>query len=136
MQSPLMMSLGGALLATLLYLPAPAEASEASELARRICSDQTGSAFTACVRQQERSFNCANVADRQQCEKRKQASRECAGLFGWDFRQCTEQKMAQLDCSTASDPQRCELNKQAAAACRDLPGAEHMACLRTQFSGQ
>lgn len=125
-----------ALLASLLSLPATAQTTEARELARTICKDQSGSAFTACVRQQEQSFNCASMANRQQCEARKQASRECAGLFGWAFRQCTEQKLAQRDCSTASDRQRCELNQAATAACRDKSGADHMGCLRAQFSGQ
>lgn len=128
--------LSGALLATILCLPAQAKAGEANELARRICGDQTGSAFTACVRQQERSFNCANVADRQQCEKRKQASRECAGLFGWDFRQCTERKMTPVDCSSMADPARCERNQRAGAACRDKVGTDHMNCLREQLGGQ
>jgi len=135
MKSPLMI-LGGALLASVLCLPAMAQTTEARELARTICKDQSGSAFTACVCQQEQSFNCANMANRQQCEARKRASRECAGLFGWAFRQCTEQKLAQADCSTASDRQRCELNQAAGAACRDKAGADHMACLRMQFSGQ
>ncbi len=132
----LLMILGGALLASVLCLPAMAQTTEARELARTICKDQSGSAFTACVRQQEQSFNCASMTNRQQCEARKRASRECAGLFGWAFRQCTEQKLAQSDCSTASDRQRCELNQAAGTACRDKTGADHMACLRAQFSGQ
>ena len=126
----------GALMAAALYFSPQAQAGEARELATAICKDQTGSAFTNCVRQQERSFNCASLANPQPCEARKQASRECAGLFGWEFRQCTEQKMAQADCSTAANPNRCVLNKQAAAACRDKAGTDHMACLRAQFNGQ
>jgi hypothetical protein len=128
--------IGGALLATSLSLPAAAQTTEARELAQTICKDQTGSAFAACVRQQERSFNCSSLANPQPCEARKQASRECAGLVGWSFRQCTEQKLDQQDCSRTSDPQRCQLNKQAAAACRDKAGADHMTCLRAQFSAQ
>ena len=58
------------------------------------------------------------------------------GLVGWAFRQCTEQKLDQQDCSRTSEPQRCQINKQAAAACRDKAGADHMTCLRGQFSGQ
>ena len=128
--------IGSALLATSLCLPAAAQTNEARELAQTICKDQTGTAFTNCVRQQERSFNCSSLANPQPCEARKQASRECAGLVGWAFRQCTEQKMEQLDCSSAAAPQRCELNKQAAAACRDKAGAEHMDCLRAWFGAQ
>lgn len=127
---------GGALLASALCLSPLAQAGEARDLAKAICKDQTGTAFTNCVRQQERSFNCASLAHPQQCEARKQASRKCAGLFGWEFRQCTEQKMAQADCSAAADPRRCELNKQAFAACRDKAGTDHMTCLRAQFNGQ
>jgi hypothetical protein len=134
--NPAMMISAGALLAIFLTLPAMAQNTDTRELARTICKDQSGPAFTACVRQQEQSFNCANMVNRQQCEARKQASRECAGLFGWAFRQCTEQKMEQLDCSSAAAPQRCELNKQAAAACRDKAGAEHMDCLRAWFGAQ
>ena len=127
---------GSALLASTLCLPAMAQSTEARELAQTICKDQTGSAFAACVRQQERSFNCSNLANPQPCEARKQASRECAGLVGWAFRQCTEQKLDQQDCSRTADPKRCELNKQAFAACRDKAAGDHMACLRSQFNGQ
>ena len=126
----------GALMASALCLPVQAQVGDARDLAMTICKDQTGAAFNNCVRQQERSFNCASQANPRQCETRKQASRECAGLFGWDFRQCTEQKMAQSDCSTAADPARCSLNKQAFATCRDKPAKDHMNCLRAQFSGQ
>jgi hypothetical protein len=117
-------------------LPAMAQTTDTRELAQMICKDQTGSAFTACVRQQERSFNCSNLTNPQPCEARKQASRECVGLFGWAFRQCTEQKLDQQDCSRTADPKRCALNKQAFAACRDQPAANHKDCLRAQFNGQ
>ena len=133
---PRLMIVAGVLISSCYVLPAIAQSADTVELARTICKDQTGSSFTACVRQQERSFNCSNLANPQPCEARKQASRECAGLVGWAFRQCTEQKLDQQDCSRTADPKRCELNKQAFAACRDKAAGDHMTCLRSQFNGQ
>jgi len=136
MKSPWKM-IAGALMTIFFSLPATAQTAQDRELARKICEDQSGSAFNLCVQQQLRNFNCANASNRQQCEARKQASQQCAGLFGWDFRQCT-QVMLQPDCSTlnAVDRQRCELNQQAFAKCSGKQRDEHMNCLREHFSSQ
>lgn len=127
----------GVLMTAAFSLPATAQTAQDRELARKICEDQSGSAFNLCVQQQLRNFNCASAISRQQCEARKQASQQCVGLFGWEFRQCT-QAMLQPDCSTLSpiDRQSCELNQQAIAKCSSKQRAEHMDCLREHFSGQ
>ena len=89
MKSPLMI-IAGALITSLVCIPALAQTAEDRELAQKICADQSGSALKICVNQQLRNFDCTNAGNRQQCEARKRASRQCAGLFGWDFRQCTQ----------------------------------------------
>jgi hypothetical protein len=129
MKSPLMI-LAGALIASLISLPAIAETAQDRELAQRICADQTGSAFNICVKQQLRNFDCAKAGNR--------ASQQCAGLLGWEFRQCTQRMIPEVDCSTlrARDRQQCELNQSAYVACSGKGGEEHMNCLRKHFSSQ
>jgi hypothetical protein len=137
MKSPLMI-IAGALITSLVCIPALAQTAEDRALAQKICADQSGSALKICVNQQLRNFDCSNSGNRQQCEARKRASRQCAGLFGWDFRQCTQRMIPEIDCSTlrARDRQQCELNQSAYVACSKKSGEEHMNCLRKHFSGQ
>lgn len=137
MKSPLMI-FAGALATIVLCFPVMAQTAQDRELANKICQDQSGSAFTICVNQQLRSFDCSSAGNRQQCEARKRASQQCAGLFGWDFRQCTQRMIPQVDCSTlrARERQQCELNQSAYVACSSKTGEEHMNCLRNHFSGQ
>jgi hypothetical protein len=137
MKSPLMI-IAGALMTSLVHIPALAQTAEDRELAQKICADQSGSAFKICVNQQLRNFDCTNAGNRQQCEARKRASQQCAGLFGWDFRQCTQRMIPEVDCSTlrASDRRQCELNQSAYFACSKKTGEDHMNCLRKHFSGQ
>ena len=137
MKSPLMIFVG-ALMASVISLPALAQSAEDRELAQKICADQSGSAFKICVNQQLRNFDCANAGSRLQCEARKRASQQCAGLFGWDFRQCTQRMIPEVDCSAlrASDRRQCELNQSAYVACAKKTGEDHMKCLRRHFSGQ
>ena len=137
MKSPLMI-IAGALMASAFCLPAMGQTAQDRELARKLCEDQTGSAFNICVNQQLRNFHCANAGNRQQCETRKRASQQCVGLFGWDFRQCTQRMIPEVDCSSlrTRDRQQCELNQSAYVACSSKSGEEHMNCLRKHFSGQ
>jgi hypothetical protein len=137
MKSPLMM-IAGALMASAFSLPATGQTAQDRELARKLCEDQSGSAFNICVNQQLRNFDCANAGNRLQCEARKRASQQCAGLFGWDFRQCTQRMIPEVDCSTlrARERQQCELNQSAYLACSKKTGEDHMNCLRRHFSGQ
>ena len=133
-----LMILAGALMGSIFCLPATAQTAQDRELARKLCADQTGSAFKICVNQQLRNLDCTNAGNRQQCEMRKQASQQCAGLFGWEFRQCTQRVIPQTDCSTlrARERQQCELNQSAYAVCGNKSGEEHMNCLRRHFSEQ
>jgi hypothetical protein len=137
MKSPLMI-IAGALVASVLSVPASAQTAQDRELANKLCQDQSGSAFTICVNQQLRNFDCANAGNRPQCEARKRASQQCAGLFGWDFRQCTQRMIPEVDCSTlrASDRRQCELNQSAYVACSQKAGEAHMDCLRKHFGAQ
>jgi len=137
MKSPLMI-IAGALAAFVLSFPVKAQTAQDRELANRICQDQSGSAFTICVNQQLRNFDCSGAGNRQQCEARKRASQQCAGLFGWDFRQCTQRMIPEVDCSTlrAADRRQCELNQSAYLACAKKSGEDHMNCLRKHFDGQ
>lgn len=104
-----LMIVAGTLLASAACLPASAQTTDDRQLAETICQDQSGEAFTACVQQQVKNFDCAVAGDRAQCEARKAESQRCAGLFGWEFRQCINpEERGQPDCSKAADPQRCE----------------------------
>lgn len=137
MKSPLMI-LAGAVVTAAFCFPAMAQTAQDRELANKVCQDQSGSAFTICVNQQLRNFDCSNAGNRQQCEARKRASQQCAGLFGWDFRQCTQRMIPEVDCSTlrARERQQCELNQSAYVVCSKKAGEDHMNCLRQHFSGQ
>ena len=136
MKSPWLI-LAGALMASLISLPAMAQTAQDRELAQKICADQTGSAFKICVNQQLRNFDCTNAGNRQQCEARKKVYQECQGHpAGPAFRQCVQQKMPPADCSKASDQARCDFHQRVREACKDKLGQEHMACLRAQFSGK
>lgn len=137
MKSPLMI-IAGALVASVFSFPVVAQTAQDRELASTICQDQSGSAFTICVNQQLRNFDCSNAGNRQQCEARRRASQQCAGLFGWDFRQCTQRMIPAVDCSTlrAVDRRQCELNQSAYVACSKKTGEDHMNCLRQHFSAQ
>jgi hypothetical protein len=132
------MILAAALAASVFCLPAVAQTAEDRELAQMICQNQSGSAFSICVNQQLRNFDCSRADNRPQCEARKRASQQCAGLFGWDFRRCTQRMIPEVDCSTlrAADRRQCELNQGAYLACAQKAGEDHMNCLRKHFDGQ
>lgn len=122
----------GALLATLLTLPAFAQQPGAAPGAGPMAGAPSNQAGPG-----KGMRDCAQTASPEQCQARQaarqKAAEECKDVKGPERRQCMHSKMPPPDCSKAPNPQRCEAGFKAREACKEKTGPDHRQCMREQF---
>lgn len=127
-----LMTVAGALLASLLSLPVSAQ----SRPEMGGMGAETGSVMDRGPGHRAPQ-DCQQAADPGACaarrEARDQALAACRELSGQQRRQCIQKKVQDFDCSKTGNPQQCENRKAAYEACQNQSGPAFRQCVQQKM---
>lgn len=133
-----LMMIAGALVASLLCLPAMAQPAPDTAGTGQGMAQGNGTGPAAAPAARHRPpRDCAMARNPAACNAQRaehaKMREACKEMRGPQRQQCMQEQMQKVDCSTHANPQRCEARKQAAQACKGESGAGFRQCLQQKM---